>query len=354
MLANAKGYVYAPLAVLALWMALLVASPAVAEAQEMVDPTKDAQGSTRAAGTVAPAGGGDDQTVQVRPGDSLWSISQERLGPNAREGRIAQEAARIYALNRGRIGGDPNLIFPGQRLLVPPAPRTPESAGEVSAERAPRPTERTGFEPRGAPTRDVAPEMVSRGARSPNVVPAALPDLPKARIAPEAGSLVAEEVSSPSAVSSSTRAVAAIADRAAAVAASLSEVLYDGRRLLGLACFAIAFLAATGLVVLAARATREGRRVRRRTSPRKYGGHRAYSASRGGIEGQPAPAGERSEPEQSTEDAGPEAAGESRTNSTPAAARPVVAGARGLNPKDPTPKDPWPAVRGARDARGER
>ena len=353
MLANAKGHVYAPLAVLALWMALLIAPPAVAEAQEM-DPTKAAPGRTKAADTVAPPGGGDDLTVQVRPGDSLWSISQERLGPNAREGRIVQEAARIYALNRGRIGGDPNLIFPGQRLLVPPAPRTPVSAREAAAERAPRPAERSGFERRGAPARDVAPETVSRGARSPNVGPAALPDPPKAGVAPEAGSLVAEEVSPPSAVSSAMGAVTAIADRVAAVAGSLAEVRYDGRRLLGLGCFTMAFLAAIGLVVRAARATRERRRVRRRMAPRKYGGHRAYSAPRGGLEGQPAQAGGRPEPERSTEDAGPEAAGESRANSTPAGARTVAAGARKLKPKDPTPKDPRPAVRGARDARGER
>jgi LysM repeat protein len=54
----------------------------------------------------------------IEPGDSLWAIAQERLGPEATPQRVAEETGRIYGLNRERIGDDPNLIFPGQELLV--------------------------------------------------------------------------------------------------------------------------------------------------------------------------------------------------------------------------------------------
>ena len=54
----------------------------------------------------------------IEPGDSLWAIAQERLGPEATAQQVAEETARIYGLNRERIGDDPNLIFPGQELLL--------------------------------------------------------------------------------------------------------------------------------------------------------------------------------------------------------------------------------------------
>src|SRR5215210_9180543 len=59
--------------------------------------------------------------VIVNPGDSLWSIVQERLHPEAPPQQIALEVNQLYELNQDRIGGDPNLIFPGQEFLVPPA-----------------------------------------------------------------------------------------------------------------------------------------------------------------------------------------------------------------------------------------
>jgi DNA-binding CsgD family transcriptional regulator len=91
---------------LAFWAVVLVLSPAVAEAQGIAR-TKDAQQK----GT---------ERVVVSPGDSLWSISSERLGPNATPQQIASGTEQIYALNQNQIGPDPNLLFPGQKLLVPP------------------------------------------------------------------------------------------------------------------------------------------------------------------------------------------------------------------------------------------
>jgi hypothetical protein len=62
-----------------------------------------------------------DPSVVVRPGDSLWSISSALLGPDATPRRVLKGAWRIHALNRARIGADPDLILAGQQLSVPPA-----------------------------------------------------------------------------------------------------------------------------------------------------------------------------------------------------------------------------------------
>jgi len=61
-----------------------------------------------------------ERTVLVKPGDSLWSISERRLGPEASPQRVYDHTYRMYALNRKRIGSDPDLIFAGQRLSLPP------------------------------------------------------------------------------------------------------------------------------------------------------------------------------------------------------------------------------------------
>src|SRR5829696_9644837 len=62
-------------------------------------------------------------TKLVEPGDSLWTIAQARLSPDAAPQQVAEEVGRIYELNRDQIGENPNLIFPGQQFfLVPPPP----------------------------------------------------------------------------------------------------------------------------------------------------------------------------------------------------------------------------------------
>ena len=55
----------------------------------------------------------------VRPGDSLWDIAEMKLG-TAEARRIARYWPRIHRANRDVIGGDPNLIVPGQILTLPP------------------------------------------------------------------------------------------------------------------------------------------------------------------------------------------------------------------------------------------
>jgi hypothetical protein len=59
--------------------------------------------------------------VTVRPGDSLWKIAARRCARGASGAEIHRELVQIWNANVRRIGtGDPNLIFPGQRLHMPP------------------------------------------------------------------------------------------------------------------------------------------------------------------------------------------------------------------------------------------
>jgi hypothetical protein len=55
----------------------------------------------------------------VRPGESLWTIAQSLLGPDASQMTVAAEVARLWELNRTQIpSGDPDLIAVGQRLRL--------------------------------------------------------------------------------------------------------------------------------------------------------------------------------------------------------------------------------------------
>jgi hypothetical protein len=56
----------------------------------------------------------------VRPGESLWSIARDLLGPDATSpARIAREVNRLWELNSARIGtGDPDLLLVGTRLVL--------------------------------------------------------------------------------------------------------------------------------------------------------------------------------------------------------------------------------------------
>jgi hypothetical protein len=62
-------------------------------------------------------------TYVVEPGDSLWRIAASVLRSGGGQDSSNEEIARfwptIYAANRALIGDNPNLIFPGQRLLIP-------------------------------------------------------------------------------------------------------------------------------------------------------------------------------------------------------------------------------------------
>jgi hypothetical protein len=98
------------IAVLALWAIVSAVAPAAVSAKA-TPLANDPQVTGRAAGAA--------ERVVVASGDSLWSISSRWLGPEATTEQIAHGVRRIYALNQKQIGSNPNLIFAGQRLLLP-------------------------------------------------------------------------------------------------------------------------------------------------------------------------------------------------------------------------------------------
>jgi hypothetical protein len=61
-----------------------------------------------------------ESTVVVSPGDTLWDLAAEELGPRASDEETAAAWPALYALNRDLIGPDPGRIEPGQRLVLPP------------------------------------------------------------------------------------------------------------------------------------------------------------------------------------------------------------------------------------------
>lgn len=62
---------------------------------------------------------GDARRIVVRPGDNLWSLAAARLPPTARAAEVCAQVERLYRRNRDLIGADPDLIRPGQHLVVP-------------------------------------------------------------------------------------------------------------------------------------------------------------------------------------------------------------------------------------------
>ncbi len=57
--------------------------------------------------------------VVVRTGDSLWSIARDHLPAGASNADISAAWPRWYAANRSVVGPAPDLLEPGQHLIVP-------------------------------------------------------------------------------------------------------------------------------------------------------------------------------------------------------------------------------------------
>ena len=83
------------------------------------DPGSSRRDPSGAPGRPAPAGPG----YVVRPGDSLWSIAHARLGAQAEPAAVAAFVQAIWRANAAVIRtGDPDLLLPGTRLVLPGAP----------------------------------------------------------------------------------------------------------------------------------------------------------------------------------------------------------------------------------------
>ena len=72
-------------------------------------PKASAEPQREANNSPAPAA---EQTYTVVKGDCLWNIAKRFYGNGA-------EYSTIYDANRDVIGGNPNLIYPGQVLTIP-------------------------------------------------------------------------------------------------------------------------------------------------------------------------------------------------------------------------------------------
>ncbi|MCI8808840.1 MAG: LysM peptidoglycan-binding domain-containing protein [Oscillibacter sp.] len=55
---------------------------------------------------------GGGTTYTVKKGDNLWTLAKKFYGSGA-------DYTKIYEANRGVIGGNPSLIYPGQTFTIP-------------------------------------------------------------------------------------------------------------------------------------------------------------------------------------------------------------------------------------------
>src|SRR5215203_6248199 len=228
-----------------------------AEAQEDMGPTVSVEAEQNST-TDDEKGASATTRFVVEPGDSLWSISEEHIGPGATPEQIAYEVERIFELNRDQIGENPNLIFPGQEFfLVSAAPggaaAAPEQPVAVAEQQAPEPivveSEGVSDSPaaENAAIEDVVPEDdVSEGAVSEDAIPAAPPTRDQAD--ERAESAPAESTPAESAPAESVPAEsAAPATTAASIGDSVLEALNSlkgERRLLGVGILALTLIVA--------------------------------------------------------------------------------------------------------------
>ena len=236
-------------------------------------------------------------SVVVRPGDSLWSISEERLGPDASPRRVMRGAERIHALNRERIGADPALVLAGQELTIPramseppngatpPARKAAEASGPDPRERAakgpagkgaPRKASGQGAIPRSAISLEEAAGMLGAGTAGKEALPnqRAVAPVPAART-------VASNDAQPSSVGP---LLSTVRTGFASAASALTDPLFgapadaraEGRRLLGLVVLALTPAVAALAAACARGAAR--RKARRREAWFREGYGSPYAA----------------------------------------------------------------------------
>ena len=97
--------------------------PGSGEAADEVAPPSDAGAPPSDAGASAasdPPPSSSPSTIEVGPGDSLWSITDDLLGPGLDDpDAIASLWPVLHDVNGDVIGTDPDHIEPGQVLIVP-------------------------------------------------------------------------------------------------------------------------------------------------------------------------------------------------------------------------------------------
>jgi nucleoid-associated protein YgaU len=64
-----------------------------------------------------PTATSDENTYEVRSGDTLWSVAAQLLGSDATNKEIAAEVRRLYRLNADVLES-PDVIVPGDELRL--------------------------------------------------------------------------------------------------------------------------------------------------------------------------------------------------------------------------------------------
>lgn len=73
---------------------------------------KSAQPAQTSAATGGGGASGGGTTYTVKKGDNLWTLAKKFYGSGA-------DYTKIYEANKGTIGKNPNLIYPGQTFTIP-------------------------------------------------------------------------------------------------------------------------------------------------------------------------------------------------------------------------------------------
>lgn len=94
------------------------APPQVDLDRPAADPSRGISLVTTVA-TRSPVQQAESAIVTVQHGDSLWRIAARSLPDGAGQRAIEKAWHRWYEANRDVIGGDPNLLQPGQHLVPP-------------------------------------------------------------------------------------------------------------------------------------------------------------------------------------------------------------------------------------------
>lgn len=103
------------LVVLALLRPVAATAAPAPPAARMIEPSEPEPSGD---GPLDPRMLGSPHTYRVVAGDSLWAIACRDLGSGTNR-EIDRRWREIYAANREVIGLNPDLIFPGQMLVIP-------------------------------------------------------------------------------------------------------------------------------------------------------------------------------------------------------------------------------------------
>jgi hypothetical protein len=83
-----------------------------------------------------PEAGEETSSAVVVEGDSIWSKAEANMPEGSTNQEVAEYAGQVAEVNRDRLrSGDPDLIEPGETIILPPVPARAEPAPEADRNR---------------------------------------------------------------------------------------------------------------------------------------------------------------------------------------------------------------------------